>query len=795
MSKKVKISEGISQSEISEDLDTDKGYTNGHLQDGDFNHQRPALRPQPSSDTIVSDEVDISCGIGSLRTNILGTRFANLYVFAICFGLSNFFTSMVDQVITVQLTSLERQFNIDNVRAGLFQTASRAGFISTVLFAGHFAKKANIPLVIGACGVLQGLVLTIPAIMQLADPFKLPILPPLKRDNSTNSSDLGDNAKYLCDTPVNGTNMTAPSNITTAEVKQLQFMVVLAVQAFKGISDTFHNGFLPTLYMDDNLADKTRMGVFLGIWQIISELSGPIGKQINGILTKVPIDLIDTPMEPGDQRFVSAWWLAFLVFGLGTAVFSLPVMVFPRKLISARHRQDALDKAVVTFAGGQTEDEVADSADDDDDDDVKNNETQPAGQGVDIQEPTSRERSESKRRRYSLHHPHARSDSRRGSRKRRASNDSRYSSGSRRSSMFPPVVGPTERKVSIAGDLVFEQPITAKKDSLVDMLKDFPKALYRVLRKPVFVLLLVDVALVSIPLSGTSVFRSAYMANEYNVPMSDVALVSGITLALGHIIGTIISSWLSSKVKTRMGYMYIITSTYVLTLVIIPFYFIIGCDNVPVYGASGEIGRPVSNISQCSCGPDQQLISCGADDRMYLSPCHAGCTNVDGKTFTDCSVINSTLGAMVTPGLCQTDCRGHFILYACLHGVHSMFSAMSMIPRRLLIIRIVDPQDRGFATSLFMFCYVFMAIPSPNLFGKVIDDTCLIRDGRVCTLYDRDKIRYLMSGIDLGVHGTVQLTFLIMMSIFKWEEWRERKREHKEAAQTGAEAIAETGHI
>ncbi|CAG5119767.1 unnamed protein product, partial [Candidula unifasciata] len=268
------------------------------------------LRTSSSTDTATSNDVDLSCGIGRLRTNIFGRRFTNLYVFAICFGLSNFFTSM--------LTSLERQFNIDNVRAGLFQTASRAGFISTVLFAGHFAKKANIPLVIGASGVLQGLVLTVPAIMQLTNPFKLQIF---------NLTDFGENAKYLCNTPVSGNNSSIATNTTTAEVgdtgvKQLQFLVVLAVQAFKGISDTFHNGFLPTLYMDDNLIDKTKMGVFL------------------------------------DDRFVAAWWLAFLVFGLGTAVFSLPVMLFPRKLISSRQKQEALDKAVVIFAGGAAKDEV-----------------------------------------------------------------------------------------------------------------------------------------------------------------------------------------------------------------------------------------------------------------------------------------------------------------------------------------------------------------------------------------------------------------------------------------------------
>ncbi|CAG5120093.1 unnamed protein product, partial [Candidula unifasciata] len=52
----------------------------------------------------------------------------------------------------------------------------------------------------------------------------------------------------------------------------------------------------------------------------------------------------------------------------------------------------------------------------------------------------------------------------------------------------------------------------------------------------------------------------------------------------------------------------------------------------------------------------------------------------------------------------------------------------------------VDPRDRGFATSVFGFCFTLMAIPSPNLFGKIIDSTCVIWNGNTCSLYDRDKI-------------------------------------------------------
>ncbi|CAG5119769.1 unnamed protein product, partial [Candidula unifasciata] len=122
------------------------------------------------------EEVDVSCGIWKFRTAIFGNWFSNLYVFSLCVGIGSLFTAMVTEIIQVQLPSLERQFNIDNASAGLFDTAFKAGYLCTILLAGHFTKvhKAHIPVVVGLSGVIQGLLLLIPPILQFVDPFKLP---------------------------------------------------------------------------------------------------------------------------------------------------------------------------------------------------------------------------------------------------------------------------------------------------------------------------------------------------------------------------------------------------------------------------------------------------------------------------------------------------------------------------------------------------------------------------------------------------------------------------------------------
>ncbi|CAL1533604.1 unnamed protein product [Lymnaea stagnalis] len=127
---------GYSLNQNGDAIKSDQIY-GGPVSDDQQGFSKPVV---PINDEEEEEEVDISCGVGSLRTKRFGTRFANLYVFAACMGVSALFSGMVHSVIHVQLTSIEKQFNIDNSKAGLFDTVSRAGHMSTILFAGHFAK-------------------------------------------------------------------------------------------------------------------------------------------------------------------------------------------------------------------------------------------------------------------------------------------------------------------------------------------------------------------------------------------------------------------------------------------------------------------------------------------------------------------------------------------------------------------------------------------------------------------------------------------------------------------------------
>ncbi|KAK6982040.1 solute carrier organic anion transporter family member 2A1-like isoform X1 [Biomphalaria glabrata] len=714
------------------------------------------------------DTVDLSCGIWKFRTTILGTWFTNLYSFSIIVGLSSMFAFMSRRIVSVQLESLEKQFNINNTYAGLFETTSKIGLIATILFSGHFTRKVHIPVIVGISGIIQGLLLIAPAVLQFVDPYTLPVLTYGNQSNGSHESD-----KYMCGATIinetaNGTTLS-PNTNKSEDISQTALILVLVVLTLKGVTESFHTHYLPTVYVDDNMLDKTKMSFFLGIRFFIDGLSGPLGTEINGIITEVPIDLKKTDMDPKDGRFVAAWWLAFLVCGAGLVVTSFPLLLFPKTLVSEKQRLRALRRAKVVYAGGVAEE----------------NEQKPRTAERKVSVPRIVLEEEGQESKDLSDHTDGTNGHLKHLYERKGSVASVNVPMARKLSLFPPLEGPTERKVSLSGDIVFDQPVKSKpgdkpnESAFKELIKDLPKSFLRLMKTPMFVLSIIDICAISIPLSGMYMFRNVYMTMEYNVAMSEVALATSVTSAIGSMTGSVIASWLCTKANSKLALQWIIMGTYFVQLAVNPLFLIFGCDNKSVYGASGSIGLPINLTAGCDCTYSKQLLSCGDDGNNYLSPCHAGCTGVNGKIFTDCiGLVNTSFGTTVTPGVCSSECHTNFLIYAILHGVQYMVEGGTMIPRWLLILRVVEPQDRGFATSFYIFFYNIMSIPSSNVFGKFIDNACFIWDGQLCNLYNRDTIRYLMSGLDVGVNLLSVVTNFPMIIIL-WLELRKTRRETK----------------
>ena len=51
--------------------------------------------------------------------------------------------------------------------------------------------------------------------------------------------------------------------------------------------------------------------------------------------------LLDVGLHPRDPRWLGAWWLGFLMFGIAAIIFGLPLMFFPKSMKPKKSTPDA----------------------------------------------------------------------------------------------------------------------------------------------------------------------------------------------------------------------------------------------------------------------------------------------------------------------------------------------------------------------------------------------------------------------------------------------------------------------
>ena len=216
-------------------------------------------------------------------------------------------------------------------------------------------------------------------------------------------------------------------------------------------------------------------------------------------------------------------------------------------------------------------------------------------------------------------------------------------------------------------------------------------------------------------------------------------------------------------------------------------------------GGKFEINLTDSCNFGCECDMNDVQPVCGADGLTYFSPCHAGCTSLlSSHNYTDCACVGggerdrfSAAGADVTrvpvatAGPCYTQCQ-MILPFMVLLFFMTLLVAVTQMPVLMVVLRSVEEEEKAFALGIqFVIFRLFGYIPSPILFGNVIDSTCLLwkqtcqggKGGR-CLIYDIEMFRYKYVGICAGIKV---ISFCI--SSFDW--WLIRRRERLEKAQGG----------
>jgi len=116
----------------------------------------------------------------------------------------------------------------------------------------------------------------------------------------------------------------------------------------------------------------------------------------------------------------------------------------------------------------------------------------------------------------------------------------------------------------------------------------------------------------------------------------------------------------------------------------------------------------------------------------------------------------------------------------------TLLVAVTQMPVLMVVLRSVAEEEKAFALGIqFVIFRLFGYIPSPILFGSVIDSTCLLwkstcdgEAGGRCLMYDIEAFRFKYVGVCCGIKVLSVLTFLLDWYLIKRREDVEKKQKN-----------------
>ncbi|XP_033727073.1 solute carrier organic anion transporter family member 5A1-like [Pecten maximus] len=117
--------------------------------------------------------------------------------------------------------------------------------------------------------------------------------------------------------------------MVSPEFKTLAISIIAIGMMVQGVGKAPRAPFV-TVYIDDNV-EKRKTGFYAGIMSAAGTMGPALAFGLGGYLSKLYVTLEDVGITPNDPRFIGAWWLGFLVFGLCSLLVAIPIIMFPRR--------------------------------------------------------------------------------------------------------------------------------------------------------------------------------------------------------------------------------------------------------------------------------------------------------------------------------------------------------------------------------------------------------------------------------------------------------------------------------
>ncbi|GJQ65785.1 hypothetical protein Trydic_g11955 [Trypoxylus dichotomus] len=262
------------------------------------------------------------------------------------------------------------------------------------------------------------------------------------------------------------------------------------------------------------------------------------------------------------------------------------------------------------------------------------------------------------------------------------------------------------------------------------------------------------------------IFLPKYIETQYRQSASASSLITGTAGLVFSAVGVLLSGLFVSKIKPRArslaAWNVLVGAISVIGIIS---YAYLGCLDNTQYSSlvsNGEYKQVLRCNAKCSCDYVKYNPVC-SEDRVttFISACHAGCTETkfinETKIYSHCSCIqtkdfeNKTAPGIATSGNCLVDCYYKFYLFVAVVCLLKFTGATGRVSNFLVTVRCVEEKDKavamGFGLMMMSLCAF---VPSPILFGIIIDKACLVW-GKTCAgtgncwLYDSDMLKHSLN--------------------------------------------------
>jgi len=343
-----------------------------------------------------------------------------------------------------------------------------------------------------------------------------------------------------------------------------------------------------------------------------------------------------------------------------------------------------------------------------------------------------------------------------------------------------------------------------------EYLTDTAQCVKRLAKNKIYIWNTISITLVLFGFIGFITFLPKYIEFHFHQKTSDSASYGSLVSAFASSIGLICSGFVMGRYKfsarTITAYNIVIGGIILASFIGMGF---LSCPTITIHGNPSTStslnsihGNPSTSLNSlhgipstslnssscslsCSCNSVFQPV-CGVDGTTnYFSACAAGCSSSSNETmagdsvriYHNCSCLEiksqqlgtvpkptslpspfaSTLGGVpvkdATDGLCPQDCNMVFFLAMGIFFLVGLISSTGRVGSTIVFLRAVEPRDKSASLIIVIsMLSLFALLPSPIIFGALLDQTCLIWGSECgirtnCLVYDTDKMRRMTFGL------------------------------------------------